>query len=81
LKDDGSITTDLSTLSDNVLTFYADMFFKSQKHKARIALDTQHNKIRTNDATIMTFFLGATLVQLIFFVFFLTLPQYGDESD
>ena len=81
LKDDGSITTDLSTLSDNVLTFYADMFFKSQKNKARIALDTQHNKIRTKDATIMTFFLGATLVQLIFFVFFLTLPQYGDESD
>lgn len=39
LKEDGSIRTDLSTLSDNVLTFYADMFFKSQKSKARQALD------------------------------------------
>lgn len=29
----------------------------------------------------MTFFLGATLIQLVFFVFFLTLPQYGDEND
>ena len=40
MKNDGSATTDLMTLSDNVLTFYADMFFKSQKNKARIALDT-----------------------------------------
>lgn len=29
LKADGSSATDLMTLSDNVLTFYADMFFKS----------------------------------------------------
>jgi len=62
MKNDGSATTDLMTLSDNVLAFYADMFFKSQKNKARIALDTQHNKIRTKDATIMTFFIGATLI-------------------
>jgi hypothetical protein len=57
------------------------MFFKSQKNKAKIALDTQHNKISTKDAMIMTFFLGATLIQLIFFIFFLSLPEFGTEQD
>ncbi len=44
-------------------------------------MDAQHNKIRTTDAAIMTLFIGATLVLLIFFIFFLALPQVGTEQD
>jgi len=50
------------------------MFFKGQKNKAKKALNAQNNKIRTKDAMIMAFFIGATLISFIFFIFFLYLP-------
>lgn len=78
-KDTGKGSQDLKMLTDSVLTFYADMFQKGSKKKARWILDAQHNKIRTTDAAIMTFFVGATLILLIFFIFFLALPQVGTE--
>ena len=81
MKEDGTANRDLNILSDNLLTFYADMFFKSSKKKAKKSLDAQHNKIRTKDAMMMTFFLGATMITLICFVFFLLIPQYSGEND
>jgi len=57
-------------LTEGVLTFYADVFFKGSKASSRQVLDAQHNKIRTNDAVLMSFFIGATIIQLTFFIFF-----------
>jgi hypothetical protein len=50
------------------------MFHSGQKAEARKILNAQHNKIRTIDAVIMSFFIGAILVQIIFFAFFLIYP-------
>jgi len=49
-------------LTDGVLTFYAEMFFDGNKELARNTLDAQNNKIRTNDAVLISLFAGATII-------------------
>ena len=39
MKEDGCANIELNTLSDDLLTFYADMFFKGSKKKAKKTLD------------------------------------------
>lgn len=61
-KDNGNGAKDLKMLTDGVLTFYAEMFFDGNKEIARNTLDAQNNKIRTNDAVLISLFAGATII-------------------
>jgi hypothetical protein len=79
-KDNGKGAKDLKMLTEGVLTFYGDMFHQGSKQEAAQVLNAQHNKIRTVDAVIMAFFAGMTLIQLIFFVFFICYKG-GTEDD
>ena len=78
VKEGGQTNRDLMILSDNLLTFYADVFCKGSRQKARRSLDAQHNEIRKKDSNMIAFFGGISVSLLIFCLFFLCLdPQDG----
>jgi len=66
--------SDLAILSDDLLYFYAEIFHKGRIDDARIELDSSHNKIRTSDAVVIAFFLGACFITLVCLIYFAILP-------
>ena len=48
---------------------------------ARNELDSTHNKIRTKDAVVISFFLGACLITLIVLIYFASIPPVGGVQE
>ena len=78
--EEGQMTHELKILSDDLLTFYADVFCKGNLKQAKAQLDAQYNEIRAKDSNMISFFGGGLVVFFTFFLkFVISIGQGWDQ--
>ena len=73
--EEGKMTRELQILSDDLLTFYADCFYKGNMNQAKTQLDSQYNEIRRKDLVMIAFLAGGVFVLTSFFLFVCICPS------
>lgn len=78
--EEGKMTRELQILSDDILTFYADIFCKGHLRQAKLQLDAQYINIRRRDSNLISLFAGGIIVLLAFFLFLIFSPSTAEVS-
>lgn len=61
--------------------FYAQNFTGGNEYNAKLTLEKFNMQMRRKDALIIMFFLGASLIMILFGIFFLCIPQSDGDTD